>query len=231
MPPGAERQRLPTVTFVGGGFSGVEGFGELLSLATAMLTAYPELSFDDLSFHLVEARDRILPEVTGKPGAWVVRSLERRGAHVHLNTQLISAEGGHVVLSRKPSSMRPAAVLVCDGRTPAESDEFESSVGRQHLSDRRAGRWDALALVGVHLVDGVIGKAWRGQDIRLGGRVARPTGHGGWPYVLDTLTPGPADDRFRGAHRAGVERQDLDACVREQSAPERFGAPAEYPGS
>lgn len=99
MPPGAERQRLLTVTFVGGGFSGVEGFGELLSLATAMLKAYPELSFDDLSFHLVEARDRILPEVTDKPGAWVVRSLERRGAHVHLNTQLISAEGGHVVLS------------------------------------------------------------------------------------------------------------------------------------
>ncbi|MGP4051848.1 NAD(P)/FAD-dependent oxidoreductase [Streptomyces sp. 2A115] len=99
MPPGAERQRLLTVTFVGGGFSGVEGFGELLSLATGMLKAYPELSFDDLSFHLVEARDRILPEVSDKPGAWVVRSLERRGAHVHLNTQLISAEGGHVVLS------------------------------------------------------------------------------------------------------------------------------------
>lgn len=99
LPPGPQRRRLLTVTFVGGGFSGVEGFGELLSLATAMLTSYPELTFDDLSFHLVEARDRILPEVTDKPGAWVVRSLARRGAHVHLNTQLVSAEDGHVVLS------------------------------------------------------------------------------------------------------------------------------------
>lgn len=99
LPPGPERRKLLTVTFVGGGFSGVEGFGELLSLATAMLRAYPELSFDELSFHLVEARDRILPEVTGKPGAWVVRSLERRGARVHLNTQLTSAKDGHVVLS------------------------------------------------------------------------------------------------------------------------------------
>ncbi|MGW1886627.1 NAD(P)/FAD-dependent oxidoreductase [Streptomyces sp. NPDC001970] len=99
LPPGAERQKLLTVTFVGGGFSGVEGFGELLSLATAMLKSYPELKLEDLSLHLVEARDHILPEVSDKPGAWVVRSLERRGAHVHLNSQLISAEDGHVVLS------------------------------------------------------------------------------------------------------------------------------------
>ncbi|MEU8756348.1 FAD-dependent oxidoreductase [Streptomyces chartreusis] len=99
LPPGVERRKLLTVTVVGGGFSGVEGFGELLSLATAMLRSYPELVMDDLSFHLVEARGRILPEVGDEPGAWVVGSLERRGARVHLNTQLVSAEGGHVVLS------------------------------------------------------------------------------------------------------------------------------------
>lgn len=99
LPAGPERRKLLTVTFVGGGFSGVEGFGELLSLATAMLRSYPELSVDDLSFHLVEARGRILPEVSDRPGAWVVRHLERRGAQVHLDTQLLSAEDGHVVLS------------------------------------------------------------------------------------------------------------------------------------
>ncbi|MFI5801013.1 NAD(P)/FAD-dependent oxidoreductase [Streptomyces sp. NPDC051677] len=99
LPAGPERRKLLTVTFVGGGFSGVEGFGELLSLATAMLRSYPELGIEDLSFHLVEARGRILPEVSDKPGAWVARHLESRGAHVHLNTQLLSAEDGHVVLS------------------------------------------------------------------------------------------------------------------------------------
>ena len=99
LPPGPERKRLLTVTFVGGGFSGVEGFGELLSLATSLLDRYPELSFADLDFHLVEAQDRILPEVTDEPGAWVVRRCEERGAHVHLNTQLVSAVDGHVVLS------------------------------------------------------------------------------------------------------------------------------------
>ncbi|MBO3085818.1 NAD(P)/FAD-dependent oxidoreductase [Cellulomonas fengjieae] len=99
LPPGPERRRLLTVTFVGGGFSGVEGFGELLSLATSLLPSYPELSPADLGFHLVEAADRILPEVTDGPGRWVVRALEERGARVHLRTKLVSAVDGHVVLS------------------------------------------------------------------------------------------------------------------------------------
>jgi NADH dehydrogenase len=99
LPPGPERRRLLTVTFVGGGFTGVEGFGELLSLATALLASYPELGLADLRFHLVEGSGRILPEVSAGPGDWVVRSLEKRGGHIHLNTFLQSADGGHVVLS------------------------------------------------------------------------------------------------------------------------------------
>lgn len=97
--PGPLRRRLLTVTFVGGGFSGVEGFGELLSLGTSLVRAYLDLDPDELEFHLVEARDRILPEVTDQPGAWVVRSLRERGGQVHLNTELLSARDGHVVLS------------------------------------------------------------------------------------------------------------------------------------
>ncbi|MEV7141639.1 NAD(P)/FAD-dependent oxidoreductase [Streptomyces tauricus] len=99
IPPGPERRKLLTVTFVGGGFSGVEGFGELLALATALLKRYPEIDLAELDFHLVEARGRILPEVGDGPGAWVVRSLRERGARVHLNTQLVSAVDGHIVLS------------------------------------------------------------------------------------------------------------------------------------
>jgi NADH dehydrogenase len=99
LPRGPERSKLLTVTVVGGGFSGVEGFGELLSVGTALLKSYPELEFSELAFHLVEAAGRILPEVADKPGAWVVRSLEERRGQVHLGSQLLSAVDGHVVLS------------------------------------------------------------------------------------------------------------------------------------
>ena len=65
--PGPLRRRLLTVTFIGGGFSGVEGFGELLSLATSLVRSYPELSPADLNFHLIEARGRILPRCPAGP--------------------------------------------------------------------------------------------------------------------------------------------------------------------
>jgi NADH dehydrogenase len=97
--PGPERQRLLTFAFVGGGFSGVEGFGELLSLATALLKSYQEIRFSELAFHLIEASPRILPEVTDKPGQWVVDALRARGGHVHLSTRVVSAVDGHVELS------------------------------------------------------------------------------------------------------------------------------------
>ncbi|MEL7976652.1 FAD-dependent oxidoreductase [Isoptericola sp. F-RaC21] len=99
LPRGPERERLLTVTFVGGGFSGVEGFAELLSLAHDLLPRYPEIDADELRFHLVERSDRILPEVTDRPGRWVVEQLEGRGARVHLGTGLESATGGVVRLS------------------------------------------------------------------------------------------------------------------------------------
>src|SRR5436305_3437947 len=108
LPPGPERNRLLTITFVGGGFAGVEGFGELLSLAAALLPVYPRLMFEDLDFRLVAANRRILPEVSEGVAAKVLRSLERRGAHLHMNTQVISARDGHIALSN--------------------GDEFESSL-------------------------------------------------------------------------------------------------------
>lgn len=99
LPPGPERRAALAVTVVGGGFTGVELFGELLSLGTSLLRSYGELDADDLSFHLVEATARILPEVSEEPGRWVVRHLEERGGRIHLNTRVLSAADGRIVLS------------------------------------------------------------------------------------------------------------------------------------
>jgi NADH:quinone reductase (non-electrogenic) len=99
LPPGPERQRRLTVTFIGGGFAGVEGFGEVFSLARALVRKHPEITVDELDFHLVDASDRILPEVTRPAGDRVRRHLERRGASVHLATTVTSAVDGRVQLS------------------------------------------------------------------------------------------------------------------------------------
>ena len=99
LPAGPERDRLLSVTVVGGGFAGIEIFAELRSFASALLKSYPNLSFEDTRFTLVEAMGRIMPEVSLKTSEWVLKNLAKRGAFVHLDTQLTSAVDGVIELS------------------------------------------------------------------------------------------------------------------------------------
>jgi NADH:ubiquinone reductase (H+-translocating) len=99
LPPGRERDRLLTFVVIGAGYAGVEAFGELLSLATALLRRYPEIQRQDLRFHLVELAGRILPEVSLRSSRWVIDHLTARGAQIHLNTTVTSAVDGVVELS------------------------------------------------------------------------------------------------------------------------------------
>ena len=99
LPAGAARDRLLTVTVVGGGFAGIEVFAELRSFASDLLKKYPQLTIDDTHFHLVEAMGRIMPEVSLETSHWVLKNLAERAATVHLDTQLKSAVGGVIELS------------------------------------------------------------------------------------------------------------------------------------
>ena len=93
------RRRLLTTVVVGGGFAGVEAFAALRSSANALVRYYPQIDFEEIEFHLVEAAGRIMPEVSLKTSLWVIANLEKRNARVHLNTQLSSADKGLVTLS------------------------------------------------------------------------------------------------------------------------------------
>nr|WP_202107044.1 NAD(P)/FAD-dependent oxidoreductase [Agromyces seonyuensis] len=99
LPAGPERDRLLTVTVVGGGFAGIEVFAELRSYASSLLKYYPTLTFDDTHFHLIEAMGRIMPEVSLETSHWVIKHLAQRGGEIHLDTQLKSALDGKIELS------------------------------------------------------------------------------------------------------------------------------------
>lgn len=94
LPDSPEKRRLLNVTVVGGGFAGVETIGELRSLGSYLLRRFPTISFEETSYHLVEAMGRIMPEVSEQSAKWVVGHLERRGIQVHLNTSLTAATDG-----------------------------------------------------------------------------------------------------------------------------------------
>ena len=92
LPAGPERDRLLTFVVVGGGFAGIEVFAELrIARERRSCKYYPQLTFDDTHFHLIEAMGRIMPEVSLKTSHWVLKNLAQRGAEVHLDTQLTVA--------------------------------------------------------------------------------------------------------------------------------------------
>jgi NADH dehydrogenase len=99
LPDGQLKRRLLTFAVIGGGFAGIETFAELRNLVSFLVRQYPTIEFDDTSFHLVEAMGRIMPEVSLETSRWVLADLAKRGATVHLDTQLSSAVDGRLELS------------------------------------------------------------------------------------------------------------------------------------
>ncbi|WP_433333727.1 NAD(P)/FAD-dependent oxidoreductase [Spirillospora sp. CA-294931] len=93
------RSRALTFVFVGAGFAGVEALGELEDMARDACKWYPGIDPGDMRWMMVEATDRILPEVGPEMGRWTAEALRRRGIEVRLETLLKSAENQHIVLS------------------------------------------------------------------------------------------------------------------------------------
>ncbi|MBG0563197.1 NAD(P)/FAD-dependent oxidoreductase [Actinoplanes aureus] len=85
--------------FVGGGFAGIEALAEMQDVVSDALKYYPELDPKEVHFILVEATNRILPEVGPEMGAYAARQLAGRGVDLRLDTRLESCVDGRIVLS------------------------------------------------------------------------------------------------------------------------------------
>ncbi|MFF3019626.1 NAD(P)/FAD-dependent oxidoreductase [Streptomyces sp. NPDC057939] len=95
----AIRDAALTFVFVGGGYAGVEALGELEDMARFAARYYHNVKPEDMKWVLVEASDRILPEVGPEMGTYTVRELRRRNIDVRLETRLDSCEDRVAVLS------------------------------------------------------------------------------------------------------------------------------------
>ncbi|NUQ99137.1 MAG: NAD(P)/FAD-dependent oxidoreductase [Streptomyces sp.] len=95
----AIRDAALTFVFVGGGFAGVEALGELEDMARYAARYYHNVRPEDMKWILVEASDRILPEVGEEMGRYTVTELRRRNIDVRLHTRLESCADRVAVLS------------------------------------------------------------------------------------------------------------------------------------
>jgi NADH dehydrogenase len=92
--PRVQRRAL-TFVLAGGGYAGVEALGELSDMS---MDVAPVFGFrrEDLRWILVEAANRIMPEVSPELSEYTADVLSKRGVEIRLNTTISSCVGGRI---------------------------------------------------------------------------------------------------------------------------------------
>ena len=104
------RHRHLGFVFVGAGYAGTEGLAELNDLVRDAGRYYPRLKSSPQRWVLVEARERILPELPPRLAEYTAHLLERRGVDIKANTRLTSVDAEQATLS--DGTVVPAHTLV-----------------------------------------------------------------------------------------------------------------------
>jgi NADH dehydrogenase len=151
------RKASLTFVFVGGGYAGIEALAEMEDVVRDALQYYSELGQEEVRFVLVEATNRILPEVGPDMGAYTARQLDARGIDLRLGTRLESCVDGVIRLS--------------DGdEFRAETLVWTAGVKPSPMLDRtdlpRGPRGHLTCIPTLQIVDGdrVIDGAWSAGD-------------------------------------------------------------------
>jgi NADH dehydrogenase len=98
-PDPAVRRAYLSFMFVGAGYAGVEGVAELQDYVTDVIDRYPRCRLEGARFILVEAQDRIMPEIPASLAAFATRELRRRGIEIRTGTMLDALEADSAALS------------------------------------------------------------------------------------------------------------------------------------
>ena len=94
-------ERAAQLTFVvgGAGFSGVETAGEIEDFVRGVRRRYyPKIGQDEIRAHLIELKERVLPEMLPDMGEYAARTLQRRGFTIHLGTPIREVRENGVVV-------------------------------------------------------------------------------------------------------------------------------------
>ena len=94
----ARREKLLTYVFVGGGYAGLEALAELQDFAADAMESYPRARLYGMRWVLVEASNRVLPEIDLRLAEYALRELRGRGIDIRLETTLeeVSADSARL---------------------------------------------------------------------------------------------------------------------------------------
>ena len=99
LPDEESRREYLTFVFVGAGYAGLEGLAELQDYVADVIERYPRSRLAGARFVLVEARDRVMPEIPPHLAAFASRELRKRGIEIRTNTMLDSMDERSATLS------------------------------------------------------------------------------------------------------------------------------------
>ena len=92
LPHDEARREYLTFIFVGAGYAGVEGIAELQDYVADVIDRYPRSRIAGTRWILVEAQDRVMPEVPPSLAAFATRELRGRGMEIRTGTSLASMD-------------------------------------------------------------------------------------------------------------------------------------------
>ncbi len=99
LPDDDSRREYLTFIFVGAGYAGVEGIAELQDYVNDIIEKYPRCRVAGTRWILVEALDRIMPEIPASLAEFASRELRRRGIELRTGTRLERMDEMSAVLS------------------------------------------------------------------------------------------------------------------------------------
>jgi NADH dehydrogenase len=85
---GDARREYLTYVFVGAGYAGLEGLAELQDFTADVIDLYPRCRVTGMRWILVEATERVMPEIGPKLADFAVRELRGRGIEIRTKTTL-----------------------------------------------------------------------------------------------------------------------------------------------
>jgi NADH dehydrogenase len=110
LPDDEDRREYLSFVFVGAGYAGLEGIAELQDYVADVIDRYPRCRMVGSRFVLVEARDRVMPEIPASLAEFATRELRARGMEIRTETMLDSVDARSVTLS---TGERIPARLLC----------------------------------------------------------------------------------------------------------------------
>jgi NADH dehydrogenase len=112
------RRRELTFVVIGGGLVGVEVFGEVTAFMDQVVRYYPRIRRDEIRLHLLEAGERIMPEISEQLSHYSATVLSRRpGVSIRTHTPVERITPSQVHLQN--DVLEASTIILSAGTTPS----------------------------------------------------------------------------------------------------------------